>query len=103
MKPLTKLTRKNEIFEWNEACEAAFQKIKKAVIQVPVLSHFDSKKKSYLETDFSDYVFLGVLSQIGDDGLLYPVAFFFKKLIAAECNYDIYDKKLLAIIRCFEE
>ena len=44
-----------------------------------------------------------VLSQIGDDGELHPVAFFSKNMSPAECNYEIYDKELLAIIRCFEQ
>lgn len=44
-----------------------------------------------------------MLSQYGDDGALRPVAFFSKKHSATECNYEIYDKELLAIIRCFEE
>ena len=34
---------------------------------------------------------------------LHPVAFFSKKHSPAECNYEIYDKELMAIIRCFEE
>jgi hypothetical protein len=44
----------------------------------------------------------GVLSQLNDDGELYPVTFFSKNLAPAKCNYEIYDKKLLAIIRGFE-
>jgi hypothetical protein len=36
------------------------------------------------------------------DGILRPIAFFSKKLSPAECNYMIYDKELLAIIRSFE-
>ena len=28
---------------------------------------------------------------------------FFKNMISVECNYEVYDKKLFAIIRCFEE
>ena len=36
------------------------------------------------------------------NGVLRPVAFFSKKMSAAECNYMIYDKELLAIIRAFE-
>jgi hypothetical protein len=35
--------------------------------------------------------------------LLRPVAFFSKRMVPAECNYDIYDKELLAIMRSFEE
>lgn len=33
---------------------------------------------------------------------LKPVAFFSKKMTSTECNYQIYDKELLAIIRSFE-
>ena len=32
-----------------------------------------------------------------------PYAFFLKKNSPAECNYEIYDKEMLAIIRCLEE
>ena len=56
-----------------------------------------------METDASDYVTASVLSQIGPNGILRPVAFFSQKHSPAECNYEIYDKELLAIIRAFEE
>ena len=56
-----------------------------------------------METDASDYVSAGALSRCSDDGLLHPVAFFSKKHSPAECNYEIYDKELMAIIRSFEE
>ncbi len=42
-------------------------------------------------------------SLLGEDGLLHLVAFFSKNLNPVECNYEIYDKELLAIIRCFEQ
>ena len=41
--------------------------------------------------------------QRDDDGVLHPVAFYSKKHSPAECNYEIYDKELMAIIRAFEE
>jgi len=44
-----------------------------------------------------------VLSQYDDDGKLRPVAFFSAKHTAAECNYEIYDKELLAIVKALEE
>ena len=42
------------------------------------------------------------MSQYDDNGVLYPVAYFSKKHLPIECNYEIYDKELMAIIRCFE-
>ena len=43
-----------------------------------------------------------VLSQKDEEGVLHPIAFFLKKLVPTKCNYEIYDKELLAIIRCFK-
>ena len=56
-----------------------------------------------VETDASDFVSTAVLSQYDNEGTLHPVAFFSKKHSAAECNYEIYDKELMAIVRVFEE
>ena len=56
-----------------------------------------------VETDASDYVSTGVLSQYDDQGILHPVAFFSKIYAPAEYNYEIYDKELLAVIGAFEE
>ena len=67
-----------------------------------VLRHFDRSRKAVLETDSSDHVNDEVLFQYNDEGLLHPVAFYSKNLLPAECNYEIYDKELLAIVRCLE-
>ena len=101
-KPLHRLAQKDFKFEWNEACQAAFEELKKAITTAPVLRHFDRKREAILETDSSDYVNAGVLSQYDDDGVLHPVAFYSKNLCPAECNYEIYDKELLAIINGLE-
>jgi len=37
------------------------------------------------------------------EGVLHPVAYFSQKHTPAECNYDIYDKELMAIIEELEE
>jgi len=77
--------------------------IKKSFHNSPHLKHFDPEKAIIVETDASDYVSARILSQYDNEGRLHPVAFFFKKHTAAECNYEIYDKELLAIIWTFEE
>ena len=41
--------------------------------------------------------------QYDDKGILRPVAFFSKKNSPAECNYEIHDKEMLAIIKCLQE
>ncbi|KAH0604189.1 uncharacterized protein H6S33_007220 [Morchella sextelata] len=64
---------------------------------------FRPRKEITVETDASDYVSVTVLSQYNDNGTLRPVTYFSKKHSPAECNYEIYDKELLAIIRSLEE
>lgn len=101
--PMIRLTGKNIKFQWSTACEASFQQLKTAFTTAPILRHFDYDKPSVLETDASDYVSAGILSQEDENGILHPVAFYSKKHSPAECNYEIYDKEMLAIIRCLEE
>jgi hypothetical protein len=55
-----------------------------------------------LECDASDWVSSGILSQYDDGGVLHPVAFMSKKYDPAEGNYEVYDKELMANVRCFE-
>ncbi len=102
VRPMTQLTQKDVPFEWTEACQKAFDTLKKQVTEAPVLKHFDREREAILEADSSDYVNGGVLSQYDDQGVLHPVAFYSKNMVPAECNYEIYDKELLAIIRCLE-
>jgi transposase InsO family protein len=101
--PLVCLTRKGVPFTWDNSCQTAFQALKEAFVSAPILKPFDWEREVVLETDASDYVSAGVLSQYDDAGVLHPVAFFSKKHSITECNYEIYDKELLAIVRCFEE
>ena len=68
-----------------------------------ILCHFDPTKQCFVETNSSDYVNAGILSQMGNDGLLHPVTYFLRRMALAKCHYKIYDKELLAIIRCFKE
>ena len=114
VKPLNELTKgtqyttrkgtkkiKYEAFEWNEACQQAFEDLKRAFTTAPVLAHYDSSLETWVETDVSDFVVAGVLFQKHGE-VLKPVAYFSKKMTPAKCNYMIYDKKLLAIVRSFE-
>ncbi len=43
-----------------------------------------------------------VLSQYDDEDILHSMIFYNKNMILAECNYEIYDKELLIIIRCLK-
>jgi hypothetical protein len=103
VKSLIKLTRKNVLFTWNEICKHAFELLKRTVIEASILTHFDSKKQTYIKSDSSDFVFAEILSQMRKNDEFHSVTFFSKNLVSIECNYEIYDKELLTIVRCFEQ
>ena len=101
--PLTNLTKKEVSFQWTDKCQQAFETLKKAFTSELILMHFDPDRPIIVETDASDYVSGGILSQYDNENVLRPIAYFSKKHNPAECNYEIYDKELMAIVRCFEE
>jgi len=98
-RPLTRLTRLNTPFVFDQNCQDAFEELKWRLINSPILRHYDPNLESRIETDASDGVVAGVLSQLHPDGEWHPVAYFSKTMALAKCNYEIYDKEMLAIIR----
>ncbi len=93
---------KKMIFEWDQACQTIFDHIKKRMTEVFILRHFDQNRKTILETDSFNYVNNDILSQYDDEKTLHSMIYYSKNLSLVECNYEIYDKKLLAIIRVFK-
>ena len=68
-----------------------------------MLDYFNPKLETWVKSDASDYMVAAVLLQKHYNGMLRLVAFIFKKISLAKCNYKIYDKELLAIIQTFKE
>jgi len=101
--PLTQLTRKGQPFKWETKQQESFDGLKTSFTTAPILRWFDQDRDILVETDASDFVSAAVLLQYDDKGTLRPVAFFSKKHPPAECNYEIYDKELMAIVWVFEE
>jgi len=55
-----------------------------------------------VEADASNFAIRGVLSIKCEDNKWRPVAYISKLLNETERNYEIYDKEMLAVIRCLE-
>ena len=101
--PLTCLIKKDVPFEWTTECQSVFNALKKAFTSDVILRHYNSDLKIVVETDASDYVSEGILSQYDKNDVLHLIAYFFKKHNPAECNYEIYNKELIAIVCMFKE
>jgi hypothetical protein len=102
-RPLTDITRKHLPFAWSTEADVAFQTLKRAVMEAPILRHIDMNKPFIIETDASNFATGAVLIQKDDTtGFPHPVAFTSKKLSITQVRYATYDKELFAIVRAFE-
>ena len=102
VKLLIKMIKKKIDFEWIDLVNETFEVLKKQMIEISILRHYDRNRKTILKIDFFDWCLDEMLSQYDDEKVLHSMTFFSKKMILVECNYEIYDKKLLAIIRCLK-
>ena len=84
-------------------CKLAFWKLKKQITKISILAHFNSELKTIVKLNSNNYVFAKILSQKKENNIVRFIAYFSKTLLSAECNYKIYDKELLTIIRYFEK
>jgi len=78
----------------------AFEELKQQFTTTSIRAHFYLEQARGIETDASDFAPAAILSQFQDKSL-HPVAFHSRKLNSAERNYEIHDKKLLAIMEVF--
>jgi len=74
------------------------------VTTAPVLVSPQDLEPFRIEADSSDFAFRAVLSQqLPGEEKWYPVAFYSKSLSLVEWNYEIHNKKMLAIIYTLEK
>jgi len=100
--PLTRLTQKDIPWKFNSSCQDAFNSLKKAFTSASILTHWIPDAQLIVETDASDYALAAILSVVNEDNEVHLVVFHSHTFTAVELNYDIHDKKLLAIIEAFK-
>jgi hypothetical protein len=93
------LTMKDIRFIWGLPQEDSFMKLKELITSAPVLVLPDDDLPFRLEANRSGIATGVVLSQQSvDDKAWHPITFLSKALNPVECNYEIHDTKMLAII-----
>ncbi|KAE8723570.1 Detected protein of unknown function [Hibiscus syriacus] len=91
--PLTKLLRKNVLFDWGEAQQESFEKLKAVLTQAPVLIQPESGKDFTVYSDASHSGLGCVLMQESK-----VVAYASRQLRPHESNYPTHDLELAAVI-----
>lgn len=98
MEPMFRLLKKDKPYEWGNEQEKAFKEAKHKMTTAPILAQHDPELPTTMETDASDFAIGATMTQPGKDGKPRPIAYYSRKLIDAELNYEIHDKELLAIV-----
>jgi hypothetical protein len=96
--PLTDATKKEKtVWSWTPSMQAAFERLKTALITAPVLLTADQNKPFVLRPDASIAAIGAVLLQDQGQGLQ-PVAYESRKLTPVETKLSTYERELLAIV-----
>ncbi|POM65022.1 Pol protein [Phytophthora palmivora] len=96
-RPLSNLLKKDTDWVWEQQHEEAFDSIKASLQQAPVLALPDENKSFSVVCDASDYAIGCALLQKDDEGHERVISFQSRQLKAAERNYPVHDKELLAM------
>ena len=95
--PLTELTKKNRRFAWDDSCQEAFDNLKSALTQHPILGFPEREGRFILDTDASATGVSGVLSQV-QDGQERVIAYASKTLSSTQRRYCTTYRELLAVV-----
>jgi len=95
--PLTQLTKKDKIWEWNLECQESLDKLKSKLSNIPVLAFPDFKVPFILTTDAATVWLGAVLSQM-QEGIERPISFASRQLNKAERAYSASELETLAVI-----
>jgi hypothetical protein len=91
--PLTQLTRKGVKFVWTDRCEAAFQELKRRLVEAPILTIPSSEGGFEIYSDASKSGLGCVLMQHGK-----VIAYASRQLRPHEQNYPTHDLELAAVV-----
>jgi hypothetical protein len=98
MAPLTNLLKRSAVaYEWEEACDEAFETLKGILVKASVLKLPDFDNEFEIHSDASNFVIGGVLVQEGR-----PMAFESKKLSETKRRWPTHEKEMWAVIHCLK-
>ena len=97
--PLRDLTKKHTSFKWTHIHQKAFELVKKRLTQSPVMSYFDTSKRTMVIVDASPVGISAILAQREQDSPQYKViAYASRSLTPVETRYSQTDREGLALV-----
>ncbi|KAG4043867.1 hypothetical protein PC123_g20673 [Phytophthora cactorum] len=96
-RPLSNLLKKDAPWCWEAGHDEAFQAVKESLLRAPILALPGPDRPFSVVCDASDFAIGCALLQADADGRERVIAFESRQLKAAEKNYPVHDKELLAM------
>ncbi|KAE9166940.1 hypothetical protein PF002_g28550 [Phytophthora fragariae] len=96
-RPLTNLLKKDAVWSWTSEAQQVFEAIKSSLQSAPILALPDEDRPFSVVCDASDFAIGCALLQVDAEGRERVVSFQSRQLKAAEKNYPVHDKELLAM------
>lgn len=96
--PLTKLTKKDQPWQWTDEEREAWRVLRDALCARPVLAYPDFDKLFKLFTDASDIAIAATLEQEDDKGILHVILYASKQLNGSEIRWSVTDKECYAVV-----
>ncbi|KAF1316914.1 reverse transcriptase, partial [Globisporangium splendens] len=97
IRPLSTLLKKDVDWKWSDECQDSFVKVKRSLMEAPVLAIADHERPFYVVCDASDFAIGCSLMQRDDTDRERVICYQSRQLKPAERNYPVHDKELLAM------
>ncbi len=89
----------DKMFKFIKKTRKAFNELKEVFIKTSILLHFDFKRRIRLKIDAFDFAISEIIFQlIKEIDQWHLITFLFRKMFAAERNYEIEEEEMLAMI-----
>ena len=90
--------KKGASFVWDQACQEAYEDIKRYLTKPPVLVAPTSRKPFLLYAKAMDHSLSALLAQKDDNGHKHAIYYLSRTLIRAESRYNPIEKECLALV-----
>ena len=101
-RPLCNFLAKDVTFEWSQACETAFDKLKTMLVSPPIMRSPNWDLPFEIMCDSSDYAIGAVLGQ-REDKKEFVIYYANKALDSAQSNYTTTEKEFLVVVFALEK
>lgn len=103
VRPLNEMLKKDAKIEWSPQAKRAFEEIKTAIAEAPVLISPNYIKPFYLYSFASDYTCAAILTQRSEERDENPIAFMSTPLKDAELSYPNIEKQAYALVKAVKK